>query len=87
MSEEIIMKYVTIFLIAVLGFGVVVGLLHNRMPDPLTWGLGFFVMLLIGYPIQREKIERRLTFPQWIVKSTIGGLLSIAVGFLIQRVF
>lgn len=79
------MKRGFIFLVAVLGFGLVVGVLHNRLPAPVTWGLGFFLMLLIGYPIQKAWTGNRLTFPRWLLTSIIGGVVCIALGFLIQR--
>lgn len=82
------MKLGFTFLAAVLGFGLVAGVLHNRLPDPVTWGLGFFVMLLIGYPLQKVWTRNnRLTFPRWLLISIVGGVICTALGFLIQRVF
>ncbi len=81
------MKKVGIFLMSVLAFGLIIGLLHNRLPDPVTWGLGLFVMLLIWFPIRKGiGISKESTFAWWTVESLIMGLICTAVGFLITRV-
>jgi hypothetical protein len=80
------MKNVVVFLVAVLGFGLVTGFLYHRVPLPVAIGLGFFVMQLIGYRLQMWYRSELMPFSRWVILAAINALVCTAAGFLIVRV-
>lgn len=80
------MKGVIVFLMAVLGFGLVLGLLDNRLPLPIVVGLAFFVMQLIGYRLQRWYRSEPLPFGRWAILAALNGLICTAISFVVVRV-
>jgi hypothetical protein len=81
------MKNVVIFLIGVLGMGLVTGLTYNRLPHPIAWSLGFYAMVLIGYPLQRTYSARPVSFARWaILWAVCAGGIGIPMVILAQQV-
>jgi hypothetical protein len=81
------LKNTLVFLVAVFSMALVIGLMYNLLPRPIAWSLGFYVMVLIGYPLQRTYKSHPVPFARWAILCAIcAGAVAIPVGLLMQRV-
>jgi hypothetical protein len=80
-------KHLLNFVLAIGSFVLVVWLLRNHLPLPVTWGIGSLVMLLVGYPVQRALSPDSLSFSRWAIASAAGALVGIAASYFIMRIF
>jgi hypothetical protein len=75
------MKVIASYVGGIVVFVAAAMLLRGRVPEEVALGLGWFAMLLVGYPFTRYISGNHLNFGRWVVFVTFG----VAVGITLLR--